>query len=104
MKGKKSSAKVAQEIHFKIRDRLERWEMPIHIGHRAERLRRRLALLQEEGVAPGIRIVYFKTALNAWVTERRMSSFVGAGTLERCPVCANGKDSLEHSPNAKNAC
>ena len=48
-------------------------------------------------------VVYFKTALNAWVTERRMSSFAGAPTLERCPFCESGKDSIEHFPDAKNA-
>ena len=70
--------------------------MPIHIGHRAERLRRRLTILQEKCVAPSIRIVYFKTCLNAWITERRMASFAEARTLEGCPFCERGKDSIEH--------
>ncbi len=75
--------------------------MPIHIGHRAERLRRRLSILQEKGVPPGIRIVYCKTALNAWVTERRMSSFAGTRTLGRCPFCERGSDSIEHFSKCK---
>ena len=52
--------------------------------------------LQRKNVPPSIWMVYFKTILNAWGTARRLDSLPDAKTLEHCPFCANGPDSLEH--------
>ena len=69
--------------------------MQIQEGYLAPRFKRRLNLLKDRAKA-SVWITYFKTCLNAWSTQRRLSSLEEAMTLHECPFCRNGPDSIEH--------
>ena len=48
---------------------------------------------------PAVLVVYFRTLLNGWTTNRRMrtANNIAKHNLPHCPLCGIAQDSLEHT-------
>ena len=86
-----------QQLHHRLRTRLERWAISVPIGRRADRAFARFAALKGK-VKPAVIAVYLRTLLNGWTTSRRMRSLHG-GATGPCLLCSAGADSIEHYAN-----
>ena len=69
----------------------------MHINHATNRAFSRLTALKGH-VMPAVLVVYFRTLLNGWTTNRRMrtANNIAKHNLPPCPLCGTAEDSLEH--------
>ena len=82
-----------------LRKRLDRYKLRCTPRAAPERVVRRMKLVKGK-VKHSLLVVYMRTILNGWVTERRMRSIHGRfnSQCNKCVMCDNlyGEDSLEH--------
>ena len=82
-----------------LRKRLDRYKLRCTPNAAPERVVRRMKLVKGK-VKHSLLVVYMRTILNGWVTERRMRTIHGKHNshCNKCVMCDSlfGEDSLEH--------
>ncbi len=93
------SKHVSTPVHFRIRDRLERWYKQGRFNVRTEpegiiarRAERRLTF-SASNLPPRVHSAYFRTIWNGWCSERRFQTYI-KGCRFGCG--GDAEDSIEH--------